>query len=284
MDSKSQCIKNNDILDFLSKNNRNRPQIVAGFSAETKNVIKNSLQKMKNKNFIVIGASGGIGSQLVADLNDVHCNLLLGYHNEIPNIDYPIVRSAPVECQSFESIMSFIEDCKNEVDHVDGVVSLPGSILLKPPHFISEEEFHDVINLNLKSAFGVVRAAGKLLNNSSIVLLTTAVTAIGLANHEMIVAAKAGIESMVRSASTTYSSKSLRFNAVGPGLVDTPLSDRITKNPKALEISLKMHSSDRIGSPKDISAMIQFLLDPKNDWITGQTFRVDGGLSSTKTP
>ena len=180
---------------------------------------------MKNKNFIVIGASGGIGSQLVADLNDVHCNLLLGYHNEIPNIDYPIVRSAPVECQSFESIMSFIEDCKNEVDHVDGVVSLPGSILLKPPHFISEDEFHDVINLNLKSAFGVVRAAGKLLNNSSIVLLTTAVTAIGLANHEIIVAAKAGIESMVRSASTTYSSKSLRFNAVGPGLVDTPLSE-----------------------------------------------------------
>ena len=100
----------------------------------------------------------------------------------------------------------------------------------------------------------------------------------------MIVAAKAGIESMVRSASTTYSSKSLRFNAVGPGLVDTPLSDRITKNPKALEISLKMHSADRIGSPKDISAMIQFLLDPKNDWITGQTFRVDGGLSSTTTP
>ena len=45
-----------------------------------------------------------------------------------------------------------------------------------------------------------------------------------------------------------------------------------------------MHSADRIGSPKDISAMIQFLLDPKNDWITGQTFRVDGGLSSTKTP
>tara|TARA_B100000131_G_scaffold17761_1_gene17789 strand:- start:607 stop:885 length:279 start_codon:yes stop_codon:yes gene_type:complete len=90
---------------------------------------------MKNKNFIVIGASGGIGSQLVADLNDVHCNLLLGYHNEIPNIDYPIVRSAPVECQSFESIMSFIEDCKNEVDHVDGVVSLPGSILSKTSTF-----------------------------------------------------------------------------------------------------------------------------------------------------
>ena len=78
---------------------------------------------MKNRNFVIIGASGGIGTQLVADLNDIHCNLLLGYHNEIPNIDYPIVRSAPVECQSFESVMSFIEDCKNEVEHIDGIVS-----------------------------------------------------------------------------------------------------------------------------------------------------------------
>ena len=54
---KINFIKNNDILDFLSKNNRNRPQIVAGFSAETKNVIKNSLQKMKNKNCDLIFAN-----------------------------------------------------------------------------------------------------------------------------------------------------------------------------------------------------------------------------------
>ena len=50
-------IKNNDILDFLSKNNRNRPQIVVGFSAETKSVIKNSIQKMKNKNCDIIFAN-----------------------------------------------------------------------------------------------------------------------------------------------------------------------------------------------------------------------------------
>ena len=50
-------IKNNDILDFLSKNNKNRPRIVAGFSAETKNVIKNSILKMKNKNCDLIFAN-----------------------------------------------------------------------------------------------------------------------------------------------------------------------------------------------------------------------------------
>ena len=98
----------------------------------------------------------------------------------------------------------------------------------------------------------------------------------------MIVAAKAGIESMVRSASVSYLRSALRFNAVAPGLIDTKLSEKIVKNPISLKVSKKMHNRGRIGKAKDISNMIQFLLNPENNWITGQTFIVDGGLSSTK--
>ena len=138
------------------------------------------------------------------------------------------------------------------------------------------------ININLKSAFAVVRASGKLLSESSVVLMSTAVTSLGLANHELIVSTKAGIEAMVRSASVSYSRKSLRFNAIAPGLIDTPLTKKIMSNPVALEISKKMHILKRIGKPSDISNIIQFLINPDNNWITGQTFTVDGGLSSTK--
>lgn len=237
---------------------------------------------MKNKNFIIIGSSGGIGKQLVSDLNNDRCGLLLGYHNESSHMDYPVLKSEQVDCRSFESTMSFISDCKDEVNHIDGLVALPGSILLRPPHLVSEKDFEKTIDTNLKTAFSVVRAAGKLLSDSSVVLMSTAAVSIGLANHEMIVAAKAGIESMVKSASLTYAKKSLRFNVVAPGLVDTPLSSRITRNPAALDISIKMHTTGRIGKPQDISSMIRFLLNPKNNWITGQTFHVDGGLSSAK--
>ena len=169
-----------------------------------------------------------------------------------------------------------------EFGKIDGVVNLAGSVLLKPPHLISEEEFNQAIDINLKSAFSTLRACGKLLSNSSIVLMSTAVTALGLKNHELIVAAKAGIEAMVRSASVSYSRKSLRFNAVAPGLVDTPLTKNITGNEFALEVSKKMHIIKRIGTAADISNMIKFLLNSENNWITGQTFTVDGGLSSTK--
>ena len=238
---------------------------------------------MKNKNFIIIGASGGIGTRLVADLSSDHCGLLLGFHNESSNHnDYPIIKSAQLDCSSFEETLSFITDCKDKVDHIHGIVALPGSITLRPPHLVSDRDFEHTININLKSAFSVVRSAGKLLSDSSIVLMSTAAVSIGLANHELIVAAKAGVESMVKSASQTYAKKSLRFNAVAPGLVDTPLSSRIVNNPAALQVSEKMHAAGRIGKTQDVSQMIRFLLNPSNNWITGQTFYVDGGLSSTK--
>ena len=74
---------------------------------------------MKNKNFIIIGASGGIGTRLVADLSSDHCGLLLGFHNESSNHnDYPIIKSAKLDCSSFEETQSFITDCKLSLIHI----------------------------------------------------------------------------------------------------------------------------------------------------------------------
>lgn len=237
---------------------------------------------MNNKNFIILGASGGIGTQLVSDLISSDNKLILGYHNNKSSHEALNIKSVPVEAQSFDSVLNLVKRGIEEFGQIDGIVNLPGSIILKPPHLINEEEFNSAIDVNLKSAFSVVRAAGKLLSDCPVILMSTAVTALGLSNHELIVSAKAGIEAMARSASVTYARKKLRFNVVSPGLVETPLTKRITENAVALEISKKMHILDRIGTPKDISNMIQFLINPENNWITGQTFTVDGGLSSTK--
>ena len=235
-----------------------------------------------SSSYIIIGASGGIGSQLVADLESCGHNLLLGYHNEKLDAISSKSKFAPVEATNFDSVMSLVEQGKNEFGQIDGLINLPGSIILKPPHLITEKEFHATVDINLKSAFACIRAAGKLMQKSSVLLMSSTAVSIGLGNHEMIVAAKAGIESMVRSASKTYARKELRFNAIAPSLTNTPLSKNIVNNPISLKASEKMHPVGRIGVPKDISNAIKFLIDPKNNWITGQTLSVDGGMSSTK--
>ena len=112
--------------------------------------------------------------------------------------------------------------------------------------------------------------------------MSTAAASIGLANHELIASAKSGVEGLVRSSAKTYARKDIRINSVAPGLVETPLSSKIVSNPIALKASEKMHALGRIGKPKNISDMIRFLINPEHNWITGQNFIIDGGLSSTK--
>jgi NAD(P)-dependent dehydrogenase (short-subunit alcohol dehydrogenase family) len=80
----------------------------------------------------------------------------------------------------------------------------------------------------------------------------------------------------------TYAAKRIRVNAIAPGLVETPLTQRVWNNPRSAEVSLAMHPVGRFGQPDDIARAIYFLIDPKNNWITGQTLAVDGGLGTLK--
>ena len=230
-------------------------------------------------NTLIIGAAGGIGKKLVDDLIGNSDNLLLGYNNNSNNLP---VESLRVDARDFESVKAFVMCGQDKFGSIDAVVSLPGSLILKPAHKCTDQEFTSTIETNLKSAFAVVRSVGELLEDCSVVLMSTAAASIGLANHELIACAKAGIEGLTRSAAKTYAKKNIRFNTVSPGLVDTQLTKNITKNQLALKASERMHALQRIGKPKNISNMIRFLIDQENDWITGQNFIVDGGLSSTK--
>ena len=232
-------------------------------------------------NYLIIGASGGIGSKLTKDLKKLSCNLLLGVHKN-SNPDINIEESLQVDGTSFDSVHSFIQEGIDRFGNIDGIVNLAGNLILKPAHRVTEQEFTTTIDINLKSSFGVIRSAGVLLKDCSIVLISTAATNIGLSNHELICSAKAGIEGLSKSAAKTYSRKNIRVNTISPGLTRTPLSQSITENSIALKASEKMHALNRVGEPKDISNMIIYLLNKENNWITGQNFIIDGGLSTTK--
>ena len=229
-------------------------------------------------NILIIGAAGGIGSELVQDLMGTS-NLLLGYYNSSLNVP---VESDKVDATDFKSVTNFVQKGLDKFGSIDAMVCLPGSLILKPAHKCTEEEFYNTIDTNLKSSFAVTRAAGELLKDCSIVLMSTAAASVGLANHELIASAKSGVEGLARSAAKTYARKNLRFNTISPGMVETPLTSSITSNDIIRKASEKMHALQRIGKPRDIANMIKFLINPENNWITGQNFIVDGGLSSTK--
>jgi 3-oxoacyl-[acyl-carrier protein] reductase len=236
---------------------------------------------------LLTGATGGIGSALARVLHARGAHLVLAARDaarletlaaELGAIAYPtdVTDAAQVDALVAAALAAH--------GTINGVAHCVGSILLRPAHLTSDADWAQTLSLNLTSAFHVLRAVVKQHKGpASVVLVSTAAAHVGLANHEAISAAKAGIEGLARSAAATYASRGVRVNVVAPGLVRTPLSARITGSDAALQASLKLHAIGRIGEADDVAAAMAFLLDTANSWVTGQVWPVDGGMSTVRS-
>jgi len=221
--------------------------------------------------FLIIAASSGIGQAT--------CALLRAEGHQVfttARDNGKIQPDALLDATDFDAVDQVFQTA----GEIDGVANLSGSLLLRSAHLTTKEQYQSVIDASLTTAFAVVRAAGKnMKNGGSVVLISSAAAMAGLANHDAIAAAKAGILGLTLSAAATYAPQNLRINAVAPGLTETSLTASITGNETSRKFSEAMHALGRLGKAEDIARAIVFLLDPHNNWITGQCLGVDGGLS-----
>jgi NAD(P)-dependent dehydrogenase (short-subunit alcohol dehydrogenase family) len=169
-------------------------------------------------------------------------------------------------------------------DGFQAVVCSVGSVLLQPAQRVSAAAWRAVLAANLDAAFAALRLAVELLpQGGSLLLFSSGAARIGLPNHEVIAAAKAGIEGLVRSAAASYARRNLRINAIAPGLTDTPLAAPLLASPAARKASEAFHALGRIGDPVQVARIAATLIDPANDSITGSIFAIDGGLGQCRT-
>jgi NAD(P)-dependent dehydrogenase (short-subunit alcohol dehydrogenase family) len=226
--------------------------------------------------FLVIAASSSIGQQIVLKLREEgHEVLTTSRNNKIITPDFIL------DATDFEAVDQVFE----KAGILDGVINCSGSLLLRSAHLTTKEQYQSVVDASLTTAFAVVRSAGKhmMQHGGSIVLIGSAAALTGIANHEAIAAAKAGIVGLARSAAATYANNNLRFNVIAPGLVATNLTASLVNNEASRKISEAMHPLGRLGQPDDIARAAVFLLNPANSWITGQVLAVDGGLAYVRS-
>ncbi len=144
---------------------------------------------------------------------------------------------------------------------------------------MKDDMWDDVMDLNLKATFQLTRAVARPMLKARygrIINITSVVGIKGNAGQANYAASKAGMIGFTQSVSRELGARNITVNAVAPGYIDTEMTEEIPE--KAREALLAQIPLGRMGKPEDIARMVSFLAHPGSDYITGQVFKVDGGM------
>ncbi|HEY9776495.1 MAG TPA: SDR family oxidoreductase [Planktothrix sp.] len=236
--------------------------------------------------YLLVGAYSSVGCALAQRLHTRGAKLMMVGRDEdklaliADQVDSPYVIA---DATNFDMMTECFEATVKKYGRIDGVASMTGSAHLKPAHLTTEFEWEVVAGSNLKAAFSVVRAAtyAMMQGGGSIVLVSSTVHQLGLANHEAMTAAKAGVEGLVRSAASTYAKHGVRVNCVAPGAGDRERAEQAQAIGNALHEAVSVREDERAETADQIARVIDWLLK-RGCSFTGQTIGVDQGLSSVR--
>ena len=228
------------------------------------------------KNILLIGGSTGIGYELSQKLKEDN-NIFISTRNQ-DKFNHPNIKTNELDLDK-----EFETDWLPE--HLDGFIYLPGTINLRPFKGLKPSVFIEDFNINV---MGCIKILQKVLpkiqaaENPSIVMFSTVAVKMGMPFHSSVSSSKGAIEGLTRSLAAEFAPK-IRVNAIAPSMLDTPLAEKFLNSETKLENSRNRHPMKEIGSPKDISEVVKFLLEDNSKWMTGQIIPFDGGMSSVKT-
>ena len=178
-----------------------------------------------------------------------------------------------------DEIIELIKKADEVMGYIDILVNNAG--ITKDNIFLrmSENEWEDVLNVNLNSTFNILklitkgmvkRKYGRIINISSVVGVT------GGAGQVNYSASKAGLIGLTKSLSQEIATRNITVNCIAPGFIETPMTEKLDdKRKDAILNSIPMN---RIGKPKDLSSAVIFLASQESSYITGQTLHINGGL------
>lgn len=242
----------------------------------------------QDRAFLLIGGAGGIGRELTKRLTKAGAKVTIAGRSaeKAKSLadEFGVHALDALDARDADSVDKAVKAAAEQHGRLDGAVNLPGTITLKPAHLTSPDELRETIEVNLYTAFNLVRSASQALRKGggSIVLMSSAAATSGLPNHEAIASAKAAVIGLARSAAATYASNGVRVNAVAPGMVRSPLSEPILENEMAKKASTAMHPLGRLGQPGDVASGIAWLLDADQEWVSGTVLEIDGGLANLR--
>ncbi|MBO5176180.1 MAG: 3-oxoacyl-[acyl-carrier-protein] reductase [Lachnospiraceae bacterium] len=243
---------------------------------------------LSNKCALVTGASRGIGRAIAVALAKAGADVAINYagNAEAAKQTEDLCAAYGVNTLVFKADVANAEECKAMMDCVkdhfgrlDILVNNAGITRDKLMIGMSETDFTEVIDTNLKGSFLCMQLASKLMikqRYGRIINLSSVVGLHGNVGQVNYAASKAGVIGMTKSAAKELASRNITVNAVAPGMIETDMTAVIPE--KAKEAMMAGIPAGRAGAPEEIADMVAFLASDKAAYITGQVISVDGGM------
>ena len=236
-----------------------------------------------DQTIIVTGAAMGIGREIAFAFAKAGGNVVLA------DINASVGKNTEEQINLFNNRTIFVEtDVKKEEDvkrlieytvqtygRIDCLVNNAGISKFVPIFELSLSEWDEVIQTNLRSVFLCSKEAGRYMKETGGAIINIASTRAFMSepHSESYAASKGGIIALTHALAASLSPYHIRVNSISPGWIHTGNPTKLT------ETDHRQHWSGRVGKPEDIARLCLFLANRENDFITGQNFTVDGGMT-----
>ncbi|QKJ40136.1 3-oxoacyl-[acyl-carrier-protein] reductase [Bacillus altitudinis] len=243
---------------------------------------------LTNKTAVVTGASRGIGRSIAIDLAKKGAKVVVNYSGNEAKANEVVDEIKALGQQAFavkadvsnaEEVQALMKQAVDTFGSIDILVNNAGitkdNLLMR----MKENEWDDVININLKGVFNCTKAVTRQMmkqRSGRIINVASVVGVCGNPGQANYVAAKAGVIGLTKTTAKELASRHITVNAVAPGFISTDMTDKLDENVQTE--MLKQIPLARFGAPEDISNVVVFLASEGAGYITGQTIQVDGGM------
>jgi len=247
--------------------------------------------ELKGKIAIVTGARNNLGRGFAVALASRGANIVVHHHTSNTRDQAEetarLVREAGGKATivvgdlgKLTNITKMFDAAINEFGGADILINNAGQIVKKPLSEVTEEEFDRLANINSKGTFFCMReAARRLSDNGRIINIGTSLFTAITPNYSVYSGTKAGMEEYTRALTKEVGGRGITVNVVCPGAVDTPFFHSQETAQSVAYIS-KLSIAGRLGIVSDIVPLVAFLASEKSQWISGQTFWINGGYST----